>query len=273
MAKKGQFYPYRVTFAYPNGIGGTNPVSTREGADLEADTLLRRGADVQIYMISPDRTRHLVASMAASDYDEDEPDVQEAAPTSPGTEARAVRPEPTTTARTAPMATTITDRQLAALHERARYSGIVSSDQEAGVKEASEWLAARLAENPQRGQRPELHNVLRGCASAQMKWDTTEYDDGISAVLDDILAILDNDPETLEQWTAIANLRVEQKQRLEAVDANAQARGAWIDEVAELIGSAPGKPRTEADPAAPVAQSTANIIYGDAGPGWACETD
>ena len=117
----------------------------------------------------------------------------------------------------------ISDRQMAALRARAHDPGLPTSDMTAGVIDASKWLADRLDEHPQYGERAELRRALREYALTEMKWDVSDYDDGVAAVLDDVLAILDYDHDVMLQWTAVADLRAEQQRRLSALDAAKEA--------------------------------------------------
>lgn len=117
----------------------------------------------------------------------------------------------------------LSDRQMAALRARAHDPGLPTSDMAAGVIDASTWLTDRLNEHPQHGERAELRKVLREYATSQIKWDVSEYEDGVAAVFDDVLGILDYDRDTMQHWTAVADFRAEQQRRLNALDALKEA--------------------------------------------------
>jgi len=58
MAKRGQFYPYRIKFAYPNGVKGTLVISNMPLVGIEARALLGRGADIDIYAVDQITRKH-----------------------------------------------------------------------------------------------------------------------------------------------------------------------------------------------------------------------
>jgi len=103
----------------------------------------------------------------------------------------------------------LSDRQLAALKARAAFTGPATGDLRQGVRDASEWLAARLADFPpqSQGQRVELRKVLREYALREIHWDQSKYEDGIATVLDDVLRILDNEPDAMCVWIATAEAK------------------------------------------------------------------
>lgn len=53
MAKRGQYFPYRIKFRYPNEVKGTLVLMTPEDVARERDELLRRGATVETYKVHP----------------------------------------------------------------------------------------------------------------------------------------------------------------------------------------------------------------------------
>lgn len=48
MAKKGEFFPWRVIFRHPDGTGGRIPLSKVSDVLREGSALLYRGADIDI---------------------------------------------------------------------------------------------------------------------------------------------------------------------------------------------------------------------------------
>ena len=51
MAKRGQRYPYRIKFRYPNDVKGTICLMTPDDVVRERDQLCGRGATVEIYKV------------------------------------------------------------------------------------------------------------------------------------------------------------------------------------------------------------------------------
>ncbi len=77
MAKRGQFYPYRVAFDYPNAGHGVIPLMTVEDVNREGMALLRRGASIEVHHVDREsRQRKLLTSATPADLppeeDEDE---------------------------------------------------------------------------------------------------------------------------------------------------------------------------------------------------------
>jgi hypothetical protein len=93
----------------------------------------------------------------------------------------------------------LSDRQVAALRVRAHFVGPATGDMRQGVRDASAWLADRLQDYPQYGERAELRKVLREYAVNQVNWDVSAYEDGQAAVLDDVLAIIDGHQDTINE--------------------------------------------------------------------------
>ena len=107
----------------------------------------------------------------------------------------------------------LSDRQMAALHARANHVRPVVDDFDEGTKDAALWLARQLADYPTVGMRFELRKVLREYAVNQIQRNASEYEDGHAVVLDDVLAILDGNQDVIGQWTAVAELKLQQAAR------------------------------------------------------------
>jgi hypothetical protein len=75
MAKRGQRYPYRVVFEYPNGVKARNVAGSLVEAASETAGLLRRGAEVTLIEVNPEtRAETTLHSFTPDDMPEPEDD-------------------------------------------------------------------------------------------------------------------------------------------------------------------------------------------------------
>lgn len=73
MAKRGQFYPYRIKFRYPNQVDGTICLMNVADVNREGMALLRRGADIEVYAVDQaTRARRLVRAASPADLPDDD---------------------------------------------------------------------------------------------------------------------------------------------------------------------------------------------------------
>lgn len=74
MAKRGQFYPYRIKYRYTEpDISGTLVLMTPADVGREGKGLLRRGATIEVFTVDyPTQARKLVATMTPADLPDDD---------------------------------------------------------------------------------------------------------------------------------------------------------------------------------------------------------
>lgn len=91
MAKRGQFYPYRIKYGYPNGVKGCTALMSMDDVDREERGFLERGAHTEAFSVDrATRARTLLRSRTPDALPED--DTRECAYMYPGSCSRA--PEP-----------------------------------------------------------------------------------------------------------------------------------------------------------------------------------
>lgn len=86
-------------------------------------------------------------------------------------------------------------RQLLALSYRAEQRGDAGTQFGDGVTFQAGWLAAAMRAH--QDDTKTLQIVLRAKVRDGLNWDRTDFQDGCAAVLDDVAAILDNDPHII----------------------------------------------------------------------------
>lgn len=75
MSKKGQFYPWRIGFSYPNNVQGVLVLMTPNQVNYNAQELLGRGADIEVSKIELNGagekpTRRVVKKITAAEWEE-----------------------------------------------------------------------------------------------------------------------------------------------------------------------------------------------------------
>ncbi len=69
MAKRGQFFPYRIKYRYENpDTSGTVALTTPAQVGIRGKEFLRRGAVIKVYSVNPaTREQHLITTMTPAD--------------------------------------------------------------------------------------------------------------------------------------------------------------------------------------------------------------
>lgn len=72
MAKKGEFFPWRIIFRYPDGIGGSRPMRSVDDVLRQGAALLYRGADIDISKVNKEtRESTVLRTITADEIDFD----------------------------------------------------------------------------------------------------------------------------------------------------------------------------------------------------------